>query len=239
MATPPMRTIDLGTSRITIADVVAVARDGAPVAVGPVLIERLQRAREVVERAAQGEQSIYGLTSALGANTGQPLAADERALYQVRAVRARAVGVGPALAPDHVRALMFARVAGMAQVGSGVSLPVFRALVEALNRGVVPCIPAWGSISVADMPPLAHLALVLIGEGEAFVEGLRVPGAAALAHAGLAPVALGVKDGLGWRSSVPTPRPSASRAWCCTTWPRCSNATTTSSRSASRPFAPT
>ena len=196
MATPPMCTIDLGTSRITIADVVAVARDGAPVAVGPVLIERLQRAREVVERAAQGEQSIYGLTSALGANTGQPLAADERALYQVRAVRARAVGVGPALAPDHVRALMFARVAGMAQGGSGVSLPVFRALVEALNSGVMPCIPAWGSISVADMPPLAHLALVLIGEGEAFVEGLRVPGAAALAHAGLAPVALGVKDGL-------------------------------------------
>jgi histidine ammonia-lyase len=156
----------------------------------------LQRARAVVEHAAEGGQSIYGLTSALGANTGKPLPPEDLALYQMRAVRARAVGVGPALPEDCVRATMAARIAGLAQGGSGVSVAVFRALVEALNRGVYPHVPAWGSISVADMPPLAHLALALIGEGEAFVGGRRVSGAEALAHAGLTPVALGAKDGL-------------------------------------------
>jgi len=187
---------ELGTGRVEIADVVDVARRRAPVAVTPAVIERLQRARAIVERAAEGEQSIYGLTSALGANTGKLLAIDDRVLYQMRAVRARAVGVGPAMPEDRVRAAMFARAAGMAQGGSGVSIGVFQSLVDALNRSVFPCIPAWGSISVADMPPLAHLALVLIGEGEAFIGGRRVPGAEALTHAGLAPAALGAKDGL-------------------------------------------
>ena len=169
--------------------------------VSPKVVARLQRARELVEHAAEGDASIYGLTSALGANTGKALAPEERMLYQVRAVRARAVGVGPAMPEDHVRAAMFARIAGMAQGGSGVSVAVYRSLVDALNRGVYPCVPAWGSIGVADMPPLSHVALVLIGEGEAFVDGVRVEGAAALAHAGLLPVALGVKDGLALFSS--------------------------------------
>jgi histidine ammonia-lyase len=136
------------------------------------------------------------LTSALGANTGKPLAPDERARFQVNAVRARAVGVGPAMGEERARAIMFARVAGMAQGGSGVSIPVFQALVDALNRRVYPAVSAWGTISVSDLPPLAHIALVLIGEGDAFVGGQRVPGRDALAHAGLAPVALGPKDGL-------------------------------------------
>jgi histidine ammonia-lyase len=188
--------IEPGIDRVGIADVVRVARGRAIVTIAPAVVERLRRAREVIEGAADGDRSIYGLTSALGANTGRALAPEERRLYQVRAVRARAVGVGPAMPEDQVRATMFARIAGMAQGGSGVSIGVFRALVDALNRSVFPCIPAWGSISVADMPPLAHLALVLIGEGEAFIGGRRVPGAEALAHAGLTPAALGAKDGL-------------------------------------------
>jgi histidine ammonia-lyase len=136
------------------------------------------------------------LTSALGANTGKPLAPDERTRFQVDAVRARAVGVGPAMDEERVRAIMFVRAAGMAQGGSGVSLPVFRALVEALNQRVCPVVPAWGTISVGDLPPLSHIALVLIGEGEAFVDGQRVPGRDALVRAKLPPVALGPKDGL-------------------------------------------
>lgn len=191
-----MRTLDIGTKPVTIADVVAVARNGSLVAVEAAVIDRLTRARAVVERAAGSDQAIYGLTSALGANTGKVVAPTDRVLYQVRAVRARAVGVGPPMPEDRVRAAMFARVAGMAQGGSGVSIDVFRSLVDALNHRVFPCVPAWGSISVADMPPLSHIALVLIGEGEAFVDGRRVSGAAALAHAGLAPVALAGKDGL-------------------------------------------
>jgi histidine ammonia-lyase len=183
-------------SRVGIDDVVDVARHGAQVAIAPEVIERLRRARDIVDRAADSDQPIYGVTSALGANTGKVLASGERALYQMRAVRARAVGVGPLMPEDHVRAAMFARAVGMAQGGSGVSVGVFQALVEALNQDIYPAVPAWGSISVADMPPLSHIALVLIGEGEAFVGGRRVPGAEALAHAGLAPVTLAAKDGL-------------------------------------------
>ena len=191
-----MHTFHIGTKPVSIADVVAIARNGSLVAVEAAVTDRLSRARDVVERVAQGDQPIYGLTSALGANTGKVVAPIDRALYQVQAVRARAVGVGPSMPEDRVRAAMFARVAGMAQGGSGVSIDVFRSLVDALNHRVFPCVPAWGSISVADMPPLSHIALALIGEGEAFVGGRRVSGAAALAHAGLAPVTLAGKDGL-------------------------------------------
>ena len=169
---------------------------GAEVCIDPAVVERLRRARAIVDAAAESDEPIYGLTSALGANTGRTLAPEERTRFQVDAVRARAVGVGPAMDEERVRAIMFVRVAGMAQGGSGVSLAVFRALADALNRRIYPVVPAWGTISVSDLPPLAHIALVLIGEGEAFVEGQRVSGCDALARARLAPAALAPKDGL-------------------------------------------
>ncbi|HET7031877.1 MAG TPA: aromatic amino acid lyase, partial [Casimicrobiaceae bacterium] len=174
---------------------IEVAR-GAAVGVAQPVFDRLEAARAIVDAAADADQPIYGLTSALGANTGKALAPEERTRYQVDTIRARAVGVGPTMDEERVRAIMFARVAGMAQGGSGVSVAVFRALVDALNRRVWPVVPGWGTISVGDLAPLSHVALVLIGEGEAFVDGRRVPGNEALARAGLAPVALGPKDGL-------------------------------------------
>ena len=196
-----MRTVTLGSARVGIADVVAVARDGAAVGIAADVIARLERSRAVVDRAATGDVPIYGLNSALGANTGAPLAAEDQQLYQMRAVRARAVGIGPPLPDDRVRAAMVARASGMAQGGSGVSIAVFRALVDALNRGVCPHVPILGSIGVADLPQMSHIALALMGEGEARVDGARVAGAHALAAAGLAPVALAAKDGLALISS--------------------------------------
>ena len=200
-ARPPGRTVTLGDRRVGIRHVLRVARDHAPVAVGPGVVQRLERARAIVDRAADGDTPVYGLNSALGANTGEALLPAEQALYQTRAVRARAVGVGPPLGDDVVRAAMFARVAGMARGGSGVSVAVFEALVAALNAGIVPHVPCRGSIGVSDLPQLAHIALVLIGEGEARVTGARLSGARALAAAGLAPVALAAKDGLALISS--------------------------------------
>ena len=196
-----MRTITLGTGRVGVADAVAVARNRAPVDVRADIIGKLERARAVVDRAATGDVPIYGLNSALGANTGAPLAPEEQQRYQTSAVRARAVGIGAPLPEDRVRAAMFARAAGMAQGGSGVSVAVFRALLDALNRGFFPCVPGWGSIGVADLPQMSHIALALIGEGEAEVDGKRVAGAQALAAAGLAPVVLAAKDGLALISS--------------------------------------
>ncbi len=197
----PGRTVTLGDARVGLRHVIRVAREHAPVAIGPSVVERLTRARAVVDHAAAGDTPVYGLNSALGANTGALLAPDEQGLYQMRAVRARAVGVGPPFDAEDVRAAMFARAAGMARGGSGVSIPVFRALVDALNAGIVPHVPGRGSVGVADLPQLSHIALVLIGEGEVLRDGARVPGAEALAAAGLAPVALAAKDGLALISS--------------------------------------
>jgi len=188
--------VTLDGQGVTIADAVRVARGGAIVALHADARARVVAARAIVEAAAQSDASVYGLTSALGANTGQAISARERADYQVRAVRARAVGVGVPLPTDVVRATMLARAAGMAVGGSGVSPAVLDALVALLNAGVHPVVPSIGSIGAADLPQLSHLALPLVGEGMAEFRGEVLPGAEALARAGLALVTLGAKDGL-------------------------------------------
>ena len=193
--------IVLGAEPISIGDVVRVARAAQPVEVAPAARERLVAARRVVDAFASSSTPIYGLNSALGANTGQPLAPDDRAEYQRRAVRARAVGVGPAYDRASVRAMLFARAAGLRVGGSGASPAVLDALVAFLNRGVHPVVPRFGSISVADLPQLSHLALPLLGEGEAEVDGVVMPGAQALQRAELAPLQLAAKDGLALISS--------------------------------------
>jgi histidine ammonia-lyase len=189
-------TFVLGDAPVSVDDLVRVARDALPVAVSSDARERLVAARRVVDALARSDTPIYGLNSALGANTGQPLAADDLAEYQRRAVRARAVGVGPAYDRASVRAMLFARAAGLRRGGSGASPEVLDALVAFLNRGVHPVVPRWGSISVADLPQLSHLALPLMGEGHAELGGQVFPGAEALKRAGLAPLALAAKDGL-------------------------------------------
>jgi len=191
---PPVVTI--GAAPLVLDDVVAIARDRAPVVLADAARERLAAARAAVEREARGPVTVYGLNSALGANTGQPVAPADLAAYQARAVRARAVAVGARYGRATVRAMLVARIAGMAAGGSGVSPTVVEALVALLERGVHPCVPRHGSIGAADLPQLAHLALPLLGEGDAEVDGEVMTGAAALARAGLVPIALGPKDGL-------------------------------------------
>src|SRR5207237_1018872 len=103
--------------------------------------------------------------------------------------------VGEAMPAEEVRAMMAARVAGMAVGQTGVSVAVPEALVAALNAGLHPVVPSIGSIGAADLAPLAHMAMTLLGEGEADFGGERLPGGAALARAGLMPVPIGPKDG--------------------------------------------
>lgn len=189
-------TIRVGDARITIADVVAVARNREQVELAPGARARVAAARDVVLRLAQGEVAVYGVNTALGANTGERLGAADLAGYQQRAIRARAVAVGEAYDRASVRAMMFARIAGLAVGGSGIAAAALDALVAMLNRGVHPVVPRHGSIGVADLPQLSHLALPLVGEGEAEFEDRIVPGAEALRRAGLAAITLGPKDGL-------------------------------------------
>ena len=186
---------------VTIADVEAVARDRAKVALGDEARARVVAARAVVDRLARSGTPVYGVTTALGANTGAAIDVDDLAAYQTRAVRARAVGVGAPFSTEVVRAMLFARLCGMAVGGSGVSPEVLDAMLAMLNAGMHPIVPSKGSIGAADLAPLSHLALPLFGEGRAEFEGAVLTGDEALARAGLEPVTLAAKDGLALISS--------------------------------------
>jgi len=188
--------IVLAGTGVMIGDVVRVARGAAPVALAPASRERVAAARATVDRLAQSDTAIYGVNSALGANTGKAISPDDLAAYQERAVQARAVGIGPRHPTDVVRAMLFARASGMAAGGSGVSPAVLDALLAMLNAGVHPVVPSLGSIGAADLAPLSHLFLPLLGQGYAEYRGEIVPGAAALAGASLRPVRLAAKDGV-------------------------------------------
>ncbi len=191
-----MKPVALSPRRpVTIADVAAVARHGAPVDAAPAVYAKLERARAVLDRAAASGQRIYGLNTGLGANLGTDVGGDA-ADFQRQLVRGRAASVGEPLPRELVRAVMFARAAMLARGGSGISPAVFRLLLAALDAGVHPLLPRIGSIGAGDLAALAPLALMLLGEGEAELGGTVQPAAAALRRAGLAPVSLGPKDGL-------------------------------------------
>ncbi|MGI4779392.1 MAG: HAL/PAL/TAL family ammonia-lyase [Janthinobacterium lividum] len=193
--------ITLDGTAVTVDHLLAVARTGEPVAAGAVVRDRLSAARAVVDRFAASDTPIYGLNSGLGANAGHLLEPAQRTRYQARAIRARSVGIGASASMQRVRATLFARLAGLAAGGSGISPAVFDALLAMLNAGVLPVVPTTGSIGVADLPPMSHAMLVLVGEGEAEFGGERLPGAEALHRAGLSPAVLGPKDGLALISS--------------------------------------
>ena len=186
---------------VTVADVEAVARGGVQVAVGAEARARVVAARAVVDRLVRSGRPVYGVTTALGANTGAAIPVDDLAAYQQRAVRARAVGLGPSFARDVVRAMLFARICGMAVGGSGVSPTVLDALLAMLNAGVHPVVPSKGSIGAADLASLSHLALPLFGEGLAEYKGTIFTGAEAFSRAGLEHATLAAKDGLALISS--------------------------------------
>ncbi|NMM06534.1 aromatic amino acid ammonia-lyase [Polaromonas sp.] len=194
-------TIEVGTAWVGIDELVRVARVGESVVLAHSARAQVCAARQVVMRLASSGQPIYGLNSALGANTGALLPDSDLQDYQRRAVRARAVAVGPAYDQASVRAMQFARIAGLARGRSGVSPQVLDACIALLNHRVHPVVPRFGSIGVADLPQLSHLALPLFGEGEAEFGGEVLSGCAALERAGLKPVTLGVKDGLALISS--------------------------------------
>lgn len=189
-------TISLTGSGLDIATVARLAQGGGTVALAPEARARVAASRAVVERFAAGERPIYGLNTGLGANLKHRLTPDEIAQFQTQFVVGRAVGVGEKLPRATVRAAMLARANAMALGGAGVSPSVLDLLIALLNRGVTPVVPRWGSIAAGDLGLLAHIALVVIGRGQAEYGEHTMPGHEALAAAGLAPAVLGPKDGL-------------------------------------------
>ena len=183
------------------AAVAAIARDHAPVEIDPAARARIEAAHAVVELAVDDGMPVYGVTTGLGSRVVDSVTGDDPAAYSLRTLRGRAMAVGEPLERELTRAAMAVRLNGLCAGGSGAGIAVADGLAALLNAGVHPRVPRSGSVGAADLCMLAHVGLVLVGEGEAELGGRRLAGADALASAGLGPLTLGAKDGLAICSS--------------------------------------
>src|SRR2546423_5596538 len=190
-----MRSID-GRS-FGLDDVIAVARKGEPVRLAPAAGKRVDASRRALEKVVAKGTLAYGIKTGSGELANVAISdADVRAL-QLNLLRSNAIGQGPPLRKDEVRAALLLRATPLAMGYSGVRRILVTRLLEFLNRGVHPVIPSRGSLGASgDLAPLAHMGLVLIGEGEAEVDGQILPGVKALAKANLSPLVLQSQEGL-------------------------------------------
>jgi len=190
-----MRSID-GRS-LDLDDVVAVARGREPVRLAPAAAKRVDASRRALEKVVAKGALAYGIKTGFGELANVAISdADVRAL-QINLLRSHAVGQGPPLRRDEVRAALLLRANTLAMGYSGVRRILVTRLLQLLNRGVHPVIPSRGSLGASgDLAPLAHLGLVLVGEGEAEVDGRVLPGDQALAQADFEPLVLQSKEGL-------------------------------------------
>jgi histidine ammonia-lyase len=183
---------------LTVDDVWAVAVDRVPTVLSDESRERMRAAREVVQRAAHGSREhTYGINTGFGRFVSQSIPEELSEELQVRLLRSHASGVGDPYPDDVVRAAMLLRANALAKGYSGARVETAELLVECLDRGVLPYVPSRGSVGASgDLAPLAHLALPLIGEGKAWVDGELCAGDEALARVGLEPLRLRAKEGL-------------------------------------------
>jgi len=182
---------------LSIADVVDVARGGRPVALGERAVLGMRGSRAIVDQVVTTRATVYGVTTGFGKFADRAISLASLEELQHNLIRSHSVGVGVPLPEDVVRAMLFLRVASLSQGYSGIRVETVQALVDMLNAGIVPIVPSKGSVGASgDLAPLAHLALVLTGEGEALYQGRRMAGGAALQLCNLIPVHLTAKEGL-------------------------------------------
>jgi histidine ammonia-lyase len=192
-----MKTVVLDMENMTLDGLVAAAREGAVVALSAESEERIRAGRALVDQWVAEERRIYGVTTGFGALSDVAISKKDTRRLQENILLSHASGVGEPLAPEIVRAAMTLRAKDFARGHSGIRLETVRQLVELLNRNVVPVVPEKGSVGASgDLAPLAHMALVLLGKGEAFYGGSRMSGGEALAACGLAPLQLESAEGL-------------------------------------------
>jgi histidine ammonia-lyase len=190
--TPP---IALTGEDLTVPDVWAVAVEGTEVGLADAARERMRAARELVD-GVKGEHT-YGVNTGFGKFVSAHIPDELADELQLRLLRSHACGVGEPYSDDVVRAAMLLRANTLAKGFSGAHISTVELLVECLNRGVLPYVPARGSVGASgDLAPLAHLALPLVGEGQATVGGELLSGADALRAVGLEPIRLASKEGL-------------------------------------------
>jgi len=191
----PIATIN-GNS-LTLDQVVSVSRGNTKVAIDPKALSRTARGREALERLLETEERIYGVNTGFGALSGEKVTKEDLKSLQVNLIRSHAASVGKSERTDVVRAMMLLRANTLLKGNSGIRPKIPELIIALLNKRIHPLIPEKGSVGASgDLSPLSHMALVLIGEGKAEVNGHLVDGRAALRVAKESPVQLEAKEGL-------------------------------------------
>jgi histidine ammonia-lyase len=191
-----MQALHINGNDLTLENVREVAVDGRPVLLASDARDAVNRARAVVDELVASNQVSYAISTGVGKLSDMRIAGDQIRELQVNLVRSHAVGVGDPLSIAETRAMILLRANSLSKGHSGVRAVVIDTLCELLNRGVTPWVPSQGSVGASgDLAPLAHLALVLIGEGECLgTNGTRIPATEALRKAEIKPLVLEAKE---------------------------------------------
>jgi histidine ammonia-lyase len=189
----------LAPGKATLQQLERIYRQGASAALALEARPAVEAASAVIARAAAGDAAVYGVNTGFGKLASLKIAAGDTAVLQRNLILSHCCGVGEPISRRHVRLMMALKLLSLGRGASGVRWALIELLQEMLARGVTPVVPAQGSVGASgDLAPLAHMTAVLIGAGEAEVAGKVLPGGAALAAVGLAPIALGPKEGLAF-----------------------------------------
>src|SRR5688572_32920764 len=189
--------IELNGQSLTVQQIAEVAAGREHVTLATEARERVERSRQVVERIIAEGRTVYGVKTGFGKLSDLNIDPSDLRQLQLNLVRSHSCGLGDPLPEDEARAMLLLRANVLASGFSGARSLVIDTLIAMLEKGVTPVIPEKGSVGASgDLAPLAHLALAAIGEGDAFFNGERLPGSAALQRAGIAPLQLEVKEGL-------------------------------------------
>ncbi len=189
--------VTLDGKSLTLEQMLAVARDGDEVSIDAMALRRMRETRAVIDAMASGDSPIYGVNTGFGQLSDVRIDVGDLAALQRNILRSHACGVGEPLPREAVRAMMLVRANVLAGGLSGIRSTVAKRLVALLNKGVTPVVPSRGSVGASgDLAPLAHMALVLIGEGHAELGGRIMTGGEALEQAAVEPVVLQAKEGI-------------------------------------------
>ncbi|WP_408646598.1 histidine ammonia-lyase [Vallitalea okinawensis] len=192
-----LKTIYMDGNSLTLEDVIKVARNGIQVDLTDEAIQKVNKAREYVDKIVEEERVVYGITTGFGKFANVVISKDEVKQLQVSLIKSHACGVGQHFGEEVVRAVMLLRANTLAKGNSGIRLETLKTLISMLNKGVHPAIPEKGSLGASgDLAPLSHMVLVMFGEGEAYYEGQLMSGKEAMEKAGIQTIELMAKEGL-------------------------------------------
>ena len=193
-----MKTVTINSSGTSFEDVIAIARQNAQVVISADAIAGMQRTRDQVEALAHGEVAVYGISTGFGALASKHIATEDRVQLQKSLIRSHAAGMGAIVEREVVRALMTLRLKTLCSGRTGARPVVAETMAAILNAGITPIVHEFGSLGCSgDLAPLAHCAMVLMGEGRALgPDGVEAPVLELLKNAGIDPVELAEKEGL-------------------------------------------